>query len=210
MALVQHAAGVLGLSSAEVGLKAWMQPAIQPHPWVVARFLPERGELRINIIKNHKFPDGTQKVLVTDYTPQHGRWHVVRRMFRDKSENGSPDTRGIDPFYPKHMQALPNPTDPVFYNMNIAAAPGAVGQAMMKHQAHPVWQSRHDRIRQQLSRHAPAHRGQLPCHLDPGAMPRARACARRHTTCRHPPQHGLQRQKLHTQAPGVHQCRVRP
>jgi hypothetical protein len=48
MALGQHAAGVLCPSSAEVGLKAWMQPTIQPHPWVVARFLPERGELRIN------------------------------------------------------------------------------------------------------------------------------------------------------------------
>jgi hypothetical protein len=56
-------------------------------------------------------------------------------MFRDKSENWSPYTRGIDPFYPKHMQALPNPTDPVFYNMNIAAAQVAVGQAMMHHQA---------------------------------------------------------------------------
>ncbi|MCO4087436.1 MAG: hypothetical protein HEQ17_00220 [Limnohabitans sp.] len=132
MALGQHAAGVLGLSSAEVGLKAWVQPTIQPHPWVVARFLPERGELRINIIKNHKFPDGTQKVLVTDYTPQHGRWHVVRRMFRDKGENWSPYTRGIDPFYPKHSGA---PSDPTFYNMNIAAAQVAVGQAMMHHQA---------------------------------------------------------------------------
>jgi hypothetical protein len=33
------------------------------------------------------------------------------------------------------MQALPNPTDPVFYNMNIAAAQVAVGQAMMHHSA---------------------------------------------------------------------------
>lgn len=135
MALGQYAAGVLGLSSSEVGLKAWMQPTIQPHPWVIARFVPERGELRINVIKNYKFPDGTQKVLVTDYTPQHGRWAVVRRQFRDKSENWSPYTRGIDPFYPKHMQALPNPTDPVFYNMSIGAAQVAVGQAMMHHKA---------------------------------------------------------------------------
>lgn len=132
MALGQYAAGVLGLNSAEVGLKAWMQPTIQPHPWVVARFLPERGELRINIIKNYKFPDGTQKVLVADYTPAHGRWSVVRRQFRDPGENRSPYTRGIDPFYPKHWKS---DTDPTFYNMSIGAAQVAVGQAMMHHQA---------------------------------------------------------------------------
>lgn len=113
-------------------LKAWMQPTIQPHPWVVARFLPERGELRINILKNYKFPDGTQKVLVADYTPAHGRWSVVRRQFRDPSENRSPYTRGIDPFYPKHWKS---DTDPTFYNMSIGAAQVAVGQAMMHHQA---------------------------------------------------------------------------
>jgi hypothetical protein len=33
-----------------------MQPAIESHPWVVARFLPERGELRINVIKTIKTP----------------------------------------------------------------------------------------------------------------------------------------------------------
>jgi len=132
MALGQHAAGVLGLSSAEVGLKAWMQPAIESHPWVVARFLPERGELRINVIKTIKSPEGMQRVVVTDYTPQHGRWHVVRRMFRDKGENWSPYTRGIDPFYPKHAGA---PSDPTFYNMSIGAAQVAVGQAMMHHRA---------------------------------------------------------------------------
>jgi hypothetical protein len=132
MALGQHTAGVLGLSSAEVGLKAWMQPAIQSHPWVVARFLPERGELRINVIKTIKTPEGMQRVVVTDYTPQHGRWHIVRRMFRDKGENWSPYTRGIDPFYPKHAGAA---TDPTFYNMSIGAAQVAVGQAMMHHRA---------------------------------------------------------------------------
>jgi hypothetical protein len=132
MALGQHAAGVLGLSSAEVGLKAWMQPAIESHPWVVARFLPERGELRINVIKTIKTPEGMQRVVVTDYTPQHGRWHIVRRMFRDKGENWSPYTRGIDPFYPKHSGAA---TDPTFYNMSIGAAQVAVGQAMMHHRA---------------------------------------------------------------------------
>ncbi len=132
MALGQHTAGVLGLSSAEVGLKAWLQPTIQPHPWVIARFLPERGELRINVIKNYKTPEGTQRVLVTDYTPQHGRWHVVRRMFRDPGENWSPYTRGIDPFSPKHSGAA---TDPTFYNMSIGAAQMAVGQAMMHHKA---------------------------------------------------------------------------
>ncbi|WP_312261192.1 hypothetical protein [Limnohabitans sp.] len=132
MALGQHAAGVLGLSSAEVGLKAWMQPAIESHPWVVARFLPERGELRINVIKTIKTPEGMQRVVVTDYTPQHGRWHIVRRMFRDKGENWSPSTRGIDPFYPKHSGAA---TDPTFYNMSIGAAQVAVGQAMMHHRA---------------------------------------------------------------------------
>jgi hypothetical protein len=132
MALGQHAAGVLGLSSAEVGLKAWMQPAIESHPWVVARFVPERGELRINVIKTIKTPEGTQRVVVTDYTPQHGRWHVVRRMFRDTEENRSPLTRGIDPFFPKHAGA---PADPTFYNMSIGAAQVAVGQAMMHHRA---------------------------------------------------------------------------
>jgi hypothetical protein len=129
MALGQHNAGALGASSAATGTSAWVQPAIQPHPWVVARFLPERGELRISVLKNQRFPDGSQKVMVADYTPQHGRWHVARGMFLDETEKGNP---GIDPFSPKHAGAQ---ADPTFYNMNAGAAQVAVGQAMMHHRA---------------------------------------------------------------------------
>ena len=83
MAIGQETAGILGLNSADVVLKYW-QGQLESYPWIVARFLPERGELRINVLKTIKTPDGYQRVLSADYTPEHGKYDIIRRHFLPK------------------------------------------------------------------------------------------------------------------------------
>ena len=130
MALGQESVGILGLSSADVVLKAWQGQLSNP-PWVIARFVPELGQLRIHVVKTIKTPDGYQRVMVADYTPEHGRYDVARQNHLTQDEKRSIYVRGMDPYW----RFAGDRTDPTFYNMTTGAAQVAVGKAMSHYRA---------------------------------------------------------------------------
>jgi len=126
MALGLEAAGILGLNSADIVYKTMQQQVAQP-PWVIARYLAEKAELRLHAVKVIKTPDGFQRVLVADYTPDHGRWHVVWRHFLRSEEKRNPDIRGVNPFT-NFSRGINTKT---FVNVSPGAAQAIMGQAMM-------------------------------------------------------------------------------
>lgn len=130
MALGIEAAGILGLNSADIVYKTMQQQVAQP-PWVIARYLAEKAELRVHAVKVIKTSDGYQRVLVADYTPDHGRWHEVWRHFLKEDEKRFVDNKGINPFA-NFTRGINTKT---FVNVSPGAAQAIMGQAMMHHGA---------------------------------------------------------------------------
>ncbi len=126
MSFNQEAAGALGLAAEQVS--SLLERASGNAPWVVARYVPERAQLRITAYRVIRTAEGMQQVWQADYTPHHGEHLKAHRYFLTASEQLNTLRAGYNPF-----QAFRGAnTDPVFYNVGMGAAQVAFGYAIAK------------------------------------------------------------------------------
>jgi hypothetical protein len=123
-------AAILGLNSDEVVYDLWLKRT-GGAPWVIARYVPEKAQLRVSLIKVIRTTEGTQRVLISDWTPEMGKWDIPRRSFLSDNEAYFLGNKGYDPFLPFKASE----TDPMFYNIGPDAAQVVIGRAMAHHSA---------------------------------------------------------------------------
>jgi hypothetical protein len=92
-------AAILGLNSDEVVYDLWLKRT-GGAPWVIARYVPEKAQLRVSLIKVIRTTEGTQRVLISDWTPEMGKWDIPRRSFLSDNEAYFLGNKGYDPFLP--------------------------------------------------------------------------------------------------------------
>jgi len=123
-------AAVLGLNSDEVVYDLWLKRT-GGAPWVIARYVPEKAQLRVSVIKVIRTTEGTQRALISEWTPEMGKWDIPRRSFLSDNEAYFMGNKGHDPFVSFKASA----TDPMFYNVGPDAVQVIVGRAMAHHSA---------------------------------------------------------------------------
>ena len=123
-------AAVLGLNSDEVVYDLWLKRT-GGAPWVIARYVPEKAQLRVSVIKVIRTTEGTQRVLISEWTPEMGIWDIPRRSFLSDDEAYYLGNKGHDPFLAFKASA----TDPMFYNVGPDAVQVIIGRAMAHHSA---------------------------------------------------------------------------
>ncbi|MBD8051087.1 hypothetical protein [Limnohabitans radicicola] len=123
-------AALLGLDSNEVSYDMW-QKRTGGAPWVIGRYLPEKAQLRVSVMKVIRTAEGMQKALISEWTPEMGIWDIPRRSFLTDDEAYFLGNKGYDPF----EQFKASSTDPIFYNISPAAAQVVIGRAMAHHSA---------------------------------------------------------------------------
>jgi hypothetical protein len=123
-------AAILGLNSNEIVYDLWLKRT-GGAPWVIARYVPEKAQLRVSVIKVIRTTEGMQRVLISEWTPEMGIWDIPRRSFLTDDEAYFLGNKGHDPF----AQFKASATDPVFYNISPAAAQVVIGRAMAHHSA---------------------------------------------------------------------------
>jgi hypothetical protein len=119
-------AGTLGLSSDQIANTLQRFPSNAPI--VVARYVPQAAQLRIQVIRVIRDAQGVQSVWVADYTPHHGEHFRAQRWYLSDTERLNPYAVGYNPF--AAFRGANN--DPTFYNVSLNGAQVATGLAMAR------------------------------------------------------------------------------
>lgn len=127
--------GALGISSAQMS-NLMMDFAGGPSA-ILARYEPATMQLRVQVIKTEKSPDGTVSTYIGDFTPHHGQRWAAGRHFLTSAEASDPYRAGRNPF--EHYRASRpgglSEADPVFYNISPEQSWVVVGMAMRHYNA---------------------------------------------------------------------------
>lgn len=121
-----EAVGQLGLEPQQL-VSAFMADTQGNAPWVVARYFPERAQLRIDVIKITRDAQGTIRIMVAPFTPHDGEHARALRRYLTKSEIYHTPQAGYNPF--EAFRGYDD--DPTFHNISIGAAQVAIAHAMM-------------------------------------------------------------------------------
>lgn len=121
-----EAVGQLGLEPQQL-VSAFLADTQGNPPWVVARYFPERAQLRVDVIKIIRDAQGTISIWTAPFTPHDGEHARARRMYLTKSELYHAPQAGYNPF--EAFRGYDD--DPTFHNISIGAAQVAIAHAMM-------------------------------------------------------------------------------
>ncbi len=120
-----EAVGQLGLEPQQL-VSAFLADTVGTQPWVVARYFPERAQLRIDVFKITRDAQGTIRIAVAPFTPHDGEhWRLNRRYLTESERRYSPKA-GYNPF--EAFRGYDD--DPTFHNISIGAAQVAIAHAM--------------------------------------------------------------------------------
>ena len=121
-----EAVGQLGLEPQQL-VSAFLADTQGNAPWVVARYFPERAQLRIDVIKIIRDAQGTISIWTAPFTPHDGEHARAMRRYLTKSEIYHTPQAGYNPF--EVFRGYDD--DPTFHNISIGAAQVAIAHAMM-------------------------------------------------------------------------------
>ncbi|MHB1352162.1 MAG: hypothetical protein ACYCWA_02500 [Thiobacillus sp.] len=122
--LARADAGGLGLSSREISDRMERFPANSAY--VFAAYSPENAELRVEIHRIEKRPDGNIYIDQADFTPWHGEKWKAAGKYRTAAEEGF-GMAGYNPFENFKGSSV---TDNVFHNIGWSGAQVVIGHAM--------------------------------------------------------------------------------
>jgi hypothetical protein len=101
---------------------------------VVARYAPQTAQLRIQLLRAERRPDGAAYVSLADFTPHMGEFWRAVGQFRTAAERDA-GLPGFNPFEAHRGER----GDPVFHRMSEAAVQVAIGLAMRWSGAPIAW-----------------------------------------------------------------------
>lgn len=131
IALANRTALALNLDSSVVGMMTSLTPSNVPY--VLGRFNPMDGTLRIDVFKLEKTVGAAAPVvrlLQSQFTPKHGDAWKVSRAYISPDEFKTGNTPGVNPF-----ASFIGDGSGIFQNISLNAAQVAVGHAMRAHGA---------------------------------------------------------------------------
>jgi hypothetical protein len=120
-----EAVGQLGVDPQQL-VSAFMADTVGNQPWVVARYFPERAQLRIDVFKIIRDSNGNISIWVAPFTPHDGEHWKASRRYLTQSEFRYTPQAGYNPF--EVFRGYDD--DPTFFNISIGAAQVAVAHAM--------------------------------------------------------------------------------
>ena len=121
-----EAVGQLGLDPNQL-ISAYIADTVGNQPFVVARYFPDRAQLRIDVFKIVRDANGNITIAVAPFTPHDGEHWRYQRRYLTQSEFRYPPQAGYNPF--EVFRGYDD--DPMFHNISIGAAQVALGHAMM-------------------------------------------------------------------------------
>ena len=122
--LARADAGGLGLSSREISDRMERFPANSTY--VFAAYSPENAELRVEIHRIEKRPDGRIYIDQADFTPWHGEKWKAAGKYRTAAE----ESYGLAGYNPFENFKGTSVTDNVFHNVGWSGAQVVIGHAM--------------------------------------------------------------------------------
>lgn len=122
--LARADAGGLGLSSREISDRMERFPANSTY--VFAAYSPENAELRVEIHRIEKRPDGRIYIDQADFTP----WHGEKWMAAGKYRTAAEESYGLAGYNPFENFKGTSVTDSVFHNVGWSGAQVVIGHAM--------------------------------------------------------------------------------